>query len=419
LGPMRLSAGIAAIVALMATQTAWALDNGMARAPPMGWNSWHHFGCNVSEMLVREQADALVASGLRDAGYQYVVIDDCWQVGRASDGAIQADPARFPSGMKALADYVHAKGLRFGLYSDVGDRTCQGRPGSLGHEAQDARTYASWGVDFLKYDWCHSRGLDAPTAFARMRDALAATGRPILFSICEWGLSDPARWAPSVGNMWRTTGDIGDAFDQPPLHPTGEAVGVANITPIEMNMGVLQVLDRQAGLAPFAGPEAWNDPDMLEVGNGGMSLDEQRAQFVLWAVLAAPLMAGNDVRAMTPEVRAILADPEVIAIDQDAAARAGDRVRRFGDIDIWARPLADSGTAVALLNRGPRPLKITVDPATLGLTGRSYCVRDVSEHANRGAFGARFTSEVQPHAVRLLRLRLGDGACSTAADRGA
>ena len=401
---------IAGIVTLLSSP-AFALDAGLARTPPMGWNSWHHFGCDVSEALIRETADALVASGMRDAGYQYVVVDDCWQVGRAADGTILADPARFPSGMRALADYVHARGLKFGLYSDVGGGTCQGRPGSLGHEAQDAQTYAGWGVDFLKYDWCHSQGLDAPAAYARMREALVATGRPILFSICEWGLSQPAHWAAGIGEMWRTTGDIGDAFDREPLHPSGRDVGVASSIPIEMNMGVLQVLDRQAGLARFAGPGGWNDPDMLNVGNRGMNLDEQRAQMALWAILAAPLIAGNDVRAIAPEVRAILTDRELIAIDQDPAGHAGERVRRFGDIDIWARPLADGGTAVALLNRGTEPLEISVDPVTLGLTSRAYCVRDVSDHADRGGLGVRFTGRVMPHAVRLLRLSPSETPC--------
>jgi alpha-galactosidase len=401
---------VAALLAMPPAPAA-ALDNGLARTPPMGWNSWHHFGCNVSEALVRQSADALAASGLRDAGYQYVVIDDCWQVDRTADGTIRADPQRFPSGIKALADYVHAKGLKFGLYSDAGDKTCQGRPGSRGHEAQDARTYAAWGVDFLKYDWCHSADLDAPAAYARMRDALAATGRPILFSICEWGLSQPSKWARPVGNMWRTTGDIGDAFDRQPLHPLGRTEGVAETGPIEMNLGLLQVLDRQAGLASAAGPGGWNDPDMLEVGNGGMSLEEGRAQVALWAILAAPLIAGNDVRRMTPEVRAILTDQEVIAIDQDPAGRGGDRVRRFGDIDIWARPLADGGLAVALLDRGTQSVRITVDPLTLGLAARPYCVRDVSDHADRGALGVRFTGDVAPHSVRLLRLAPNDGAC--------
>jgi alpha-galactosidase len=402
---------LAVLPGLIFGPPAAALDNGLARTPPMGWNSWHHFGCNVSEALIRESADALAASGLREAGYDYVVIDDCWQAARAADGTILPDPARFPSGMQALADYVHARGLKFGLYTDVGDRTCQGRPGSLGHEAQDAATYATWGVDFLKIDWCHSAGLDAPAAYARMRDALAATGRPILLSICEWGLSDPARWAPAVGNMWRTTGDIGAAFDQAPLHPSGRAEGVASPVPIEMNMGVLQVLDRQAGLARFAGPGGWNDPDMLEVGEVGMTEDEQRAHFALWAVLAAPLIAGDDVRRMSPQTLAILTDREVIAIDQDPAGHGGDRVARFGEIDIWARPLAGGGVAVALLNRGAAPLPISIDAGLLGLGDRRFCVRDVSEHMDRGAFGARLTAEVAPHAVRLLRLGPAAGAC--------
>lgn len=407
-----IAAVIAALSGLLPAGPAAALDNGLARTPPMGWNSWHHFGCNVSEALVRETADALVATGLRQAGYEYVVIDDCWQVSRAADGTIQADPARFPSGMKALADYVHSRGLKFGLYSDVGDRTCQGRPGSLGHEAQDAATYAAWGVDFLKDDWCHSAGLDAPAAYARMRDALAAAGRPILFSICEWGLSDPARWGPATGNLWRTTGDLGNAFDQAPLRPTGLAVGVRSAAPIEMDMGVLQVLDRQAGLAHFAGPGGWNDPDMLEVGNGRMSPDEDAAQMALWAILAAPLIAGNDVRRMTPETLAVLTDPEVIAIDQDPAGRAGDRVARFGDIDIWARPLADGGTAAALLNRGAAPVAISVDAATLKLSaGRPWCVRDVTAHADLGVLGPRLTYAVRPHAVRLIRLTPAAGPC--------
>jgi len=402
---------IAAVLALVAATQAAAADDGLARTPPMGWNSWHHFGCNVSEALVRDTADALATSGLREAGYDYVVIDDCWQVGRATDGTIQADPVRFPSGMTALAAYVHARGLKFGLYSDVGAKTCQGRPGGLGHEAQDAATYAAWGVDFLKSDWCYSAGLDAPAAYRRMRDALAATGRPILFSICEWGLSRPQLWASGVGQMWRTAGDIGAAFDQPPLHPTGRNVGVESPVPIEMNMGVLQELDRQAGLARFAGPGGWNDPDMLEVGNGGMTLDEQRSQFALWAILAAPLIAGNDLRRMSPQTLAILADPEVIAIDQDPAGRAGDRVRRFGDIDVWARPLADGGAAVALLNRGAAPLSISVDRAMLGLGAGRWCVRDVSGHAWRGSLDVRWTALVGPHAVQLIRLQPAGGAC--------
>ena len=402
------------LIALALGASARAATADLAATPPMGWNSWHHFGCNVSETLVRETADALVTSGLRDVGYRFVILDDCWQLDRAADGTLRPDPARFPSGMAALADYVHARGLKFGLYSDAGTATCQGRPGGLGHESQDARTYAAWGVDFLKYDWCHSAGLDAPTAYRRMAAALAQAGRPILFSLCEWGLSQPWRWARGVGAMWRTTGDLGDAFDRAPLHPDGRIEGVTSRGPIEMNMGVLQVLDRQAGLAGFSGPGGWNDPDMLEVGNRGMNPDEQAAQVALWAVLAAPLIAGNDVRAMSPQTLAILADPEVIAIDQDPAGRAGDRVGRFGDSDLWARPLADGGRAVALLNRGRAPAVITVDAGTAGLAAGGYCVRDVTAHADRGAFAPRFTATVAPHAVRLIRITKATGVCPDA-----
>ncbi|TLY81137.1 MAG: glycoside hydrolase family 27 protein, partial [Gammaproteobacteria bacterium] len=223
---------------------AHALDNGLARTPPMGWNSWNKFGCNVSAALIRQMADAMVRTGLKDVGYEYIVIDDCWQLSRDPSGAIVADPQRFPSGMRAVADYIHAKGLKFGLYSDAGDQTCQKRPGSHRHEKQDAQQYAAWGVDYLKYDWCFTQGLDAPTAYSTMRDALLATGRPIVFSICEWGKSKPWSWAPAVGNLWRTTGDIVDCFDCP-------------ARPDKEDNGVLQILDQQAGLEPAAGPGHW------------------------------------------------------------------------------------------------------------------------------------------------------------------
>jgi alpha-galactosidase len=414
--PFRLIACLAALF-LAAARPATALENGLARTPPMGWNSWRHFGCSINEALVRQTADAMIANGMREAGYAYVVVDDCWQGERDRDGAIHADPVRFPSGIKALADYVHARGLRFGLYSDAGSRTCEGRPGSLGHEEQDARTYADWGVDFLKYDWCFAAGLDAPSQYARMRDALVATGRPILFSICEWGVSDPARWAPPVGNMWRTTGDVVAAFQQAPVwrpqHPPkpaapgAPAVGVLVAT----NGGVLEALDGQVGLGRFAGPGGWNDPDTLAAGEGRMSLDEQKAQFALWAILAAPLIAGNDVREMAPEVRSMLLDPEVIAIDQDAKGRPGDRVRRYAEIDIWARPLAGGAEAAVLLNRGAEAVKISVGPAMFDLPYAGVCVRDVSAHIDRGALGERLTLNVRPRSVVVLKLALGARPC--------
>src|SRR6266581_211568 len=260
------------------------LDNRLARTPPMGWNSWNHFGCDVSAQLIRETADAMVKGGMRDAGYQYLVIDDCWQVARDAAGRLVADSVRFPGGMKLLAEYVHSKGLKFGLYTDAGRQTCQRRPGTYGSEEIDARTFAEWGVDYVKEDWCNSEGLDGPTQYAKFRDALAKAGRPIVFSICEWGSNRPWEWGPRTGNLWRTTGDIGDRW-----------------------ASLIALLDLNAQYALAASPGAWNDPDMLEVGNGGMTEDEYRAHFSLWALMAAPLMAGNDVRTMPAATRQGLA----------------------------------------------------------------------------------------------------------------
>ena len=260
-----------------------AHDNGLARTPPMGWNSWNKFACNVSEKLIKEMADAMVTSGMRDAGYIYLVIDDCWQIDRDAQGNILPDPQRFPSGMKALADYIHSKGLKFGLYSDAGTLTCQKRPGSRGYEFQDARQYAAWDVDYLKYDWCSTSTQNAQASYSIMRDALLKAGRPIVFSICEWGTAKPWLWARDVGNLWRTTGDIQDCWDC--KRDWG-------------GMGVVHILDLQDGLQSYAGPGHWNDPDMLEVGNGGMTTTEYRAHFSLWCLLASPLMAGNDLRSM-------------------------------------------------------------------------------------------------------------------------
>ncbi|HZD03690.1 MAG TPA: glycoside hydrolase family 27 protein, partial [Longimicrobiales bacterium] len=315
------------------------LDNGLARTPPMGWNSWNHFHCDVSSELIRETADAMVDSGMRDAGYQYVVIDDCWQVARDDDGRIVADSARFPEGMKALADYVHSKGLKFGLYTDAGRATCQRRPGSYDHEEFDARTYAEWGVDYVKVDWCNSQGLDAPTQYARVRDALAAADRPIVFSICEWGTNQPWEWGPETGHLWRTTGDIADRWES-----------------------VLSILDRSSQYWHAAGPGAWNDPDMLEVGNGGMTMDEYRAHFSLWAIMAAPLMAGNDLRELTADnrraraYRDILTNREVIAVDQDSLGIQGRLVQSYpSELQVWAKPLADGSRAVVLFNRASVP----------------------------------------------------------------
>jgi len=362
----------------------------LALTPPMGWNSWNKFACDVSDQLIREVADAMVANGMRDAGYRYVVIDDCWQVERDAEGNIVVDPQRFPSGMKALADYVHAKGLEFGLYSDAGTKTCQGRPGSRGYEFQDARQYAAWGVDYLKYDWCSHGTQNAPASYGLMRQALELAGRPIVFSLCEWGTNKPWLWGAGIGHLWRTTGDIQDCFD------------------CEREWGGLGwtgILDLQDGLETYAGPGHWNDPDMLEVGNGGMTVPEYRAHFSLWAMLAAPLMAGNDVRAMAPEIRDILINHEVIAVDQDSLGRQARRVRDDGDLEVWARELADGSRAVALLNRGPSPAPITVTWTEIGYpVSLGARVHDLWEHRDLPRATGRFTATVPSHDVVMVRI---------------
>ncbi|MEO7768316.1 MAG: glycoside hydrolase family 27 protein, partial [Ferruginibacter sp.] len=268
--------------------------DGLALTPPMGWNSWNKFACNVDEKLIREVADAMVSTGMKEAGYNYINIDDCWHGDRDSLGFIHPDPKRFPSGMKALADYIHSKGLKMGIYSDAGAQTCGGRPGSRGFEFQDAMAYASWGIDYLKYDWCFTDGLKAEGAYKTITAALRKAGRPIVLSICEWGTDHPWVWGPSAGHLWRTTGDIFNCFDCIKDNGSWKA------------WGVMQILDKQEGLRKYAGPGHWNDPDMLEVGNGGFTPGENRAHFSMWAMLAAPLIAGNDLRSMTDEIRQVL-----------------------------------------------------------------------------------------------------------------
>ncbi len=373
-----------------------AMVNTLAATPPMGWNSWNKFGCNVSEDLIRQIADAMVASGMKDAGYQYVVIDDCWQVQRDSNGNIVVDAKRFPSGMKALADYVHAKGLKFGLYSDAGTKTCAGRPGSRGYEFQDARQYAAWGADYLKFDWCSSSTQDARSSYELMRAALDASGRPIVFSICEWGSNKPWLWGKGIGNLWRTTGDISDKWQDHKKWPDGSCC----------SNGMVDILDQQVGIESYAGPGHWNDPDMLEVGNGGMTTAEYRAHFSLWAILAAPLIAGNDLRDMKPEIREILTQKEVIAVDQDPAGIEGHRVRKDGDSEVWAKPLRDGSRAVIFLNRGIADKEITVSWEDLGYPAHlSARVRDLWQAKDMGEHKGMFSATVAPHSVVMVTVK--------------
>ena len=369
----------------------FALDNGLAKTPPMGWNSWNKFGCNVSEDLIRQAADALVSTGMKDAGYQYIVIDDCWQVSRDNEGNIVPDAQRFPSGVKKLADYIHSKGLKFGIYSDAGTGTCQNRPGSRGYEFQDARQYAAWGVDYLKYDWCNHSTQNSQASYAIMRDALVKSGRPIVFSLCEWGSTQPWLWAKDIGNLWRTTGDI------VPKWSTQKK---------DDFLGVVEILDLQDGLQTYAGPGHWNDPDMLEVGNPGMSPTEYRSHFVMWCILAAPLMAGNDIMHMTDDTRAILTNREMIAIDQDALGIQGHRVRKDGDLEIWSKQLSDGSRAVALLNRGAGEQKMTANWTDIGYPeSLSAQVRDIWNHKDLGKKSGSFSADVPSHGVVVIKVK--------------
>jgi alpha-galactosidase len=369
-----------------------ALDNGLALTPPMGWNSWNKFGCNVSEDLIKSMADGMASSGMKDAGYQYVVIDDCWQVRRDENGNIVPDAERFPSGMKALGDYIHGKGLKFGIYSDAGEKTCAGRPGSLGHEYQDALLYAKWGVDYLKYDWCHTGQRNAEEAYSTMRDALKAAGRPVVFSMCEWGTAKPWLWATNTGNLWRTTGDINDQWEGKQKFKDGGCCG----------LGMLDILDLQVGLETFAGPGHWNDPDMLEVGNGGMKPDEYRTQMSLWAILAAPLIAGNDLTRMDETTKSILINKEVIAVDQDQLGIQGHRVV---PPQVWARPLSGGTVAVALFNfvTDDEAEPLTFRFKDIGFSGPVH-VRDLWAHRDLGVLRGSYTVTVPQGGVVMLRL---------------
>jgi alpha-galactosidase len=378
---------------MMAPAFGRALDNGLARTPPMGWNSWNKFACKgLNEKVVRETADAMVSNGMKDAGYQFVVIDDCWQTGRDAAGNIVADPERFPSGIKALADYIHGKGLKFGIYTDAGTMTCAKRMGSIGHEYQDAKQYANWGVDYLKEDWCNTLpGQNSESSYALMRNALADSGRPIVFSICEWGSTKPWLWAGPIGNLWRATGDIQDCWD------CKKDWG---------GSGVTQILDLMNGLESYAGPGHWNDPDMLEVGNGGMTKEEYRAHFSMWAMFSAPLLAGNDISNMTADTKEILLNKDVIAIDQDPLGRQGHRVKKTGDLEVWSKQLQDGGRAVALLNRGPAVAKISVAWTDIGYPDAiSAGVRDLWTKKESSAVKGSYSVDVPSHGVVMVRVK--------------
>jgi alpha-galactosidase len=396
--------------AVVPSSPAQALDNGVGRVPPMGWNNWNAFGCDVSEALVKQMADTIVANGMADLGYRYVVVDDCWfNPVRDSAGNLQGDRTRFPSNMKALGDYLHARGLKFGIYMAPYETCAQavgpypGTTGSAGHEAQDARQFAAWGVDYLKYDWCSASGTVAEqvATFARMRDALAATGRPILLSINPNSLharTGPSRNWGDVSNIWRTTEDITNRWD----------TGNANSYP----MGIKNIVNVNAPLSGNAAPGQFNDPDMLVVGNGRLTDIEMRTHFAMWAVMAAPLIAGNDLRNASAATMTILKNKNLIDVNQDSLARQGAQVSFDGTRRVLAKPLANGDVAVALYNQGDTATTVSTTAAAVGRSGSSFTLRDLWSNAVTTTGGA-ISASVPAHGTAVYRLSGGSAAATT------
>lgn len=341
----------------------------LSLTPQMGWSSWNNFQGNINEDIIKSIADAMVASGLKDAGYTYINIDDCWHGKRDADGFIQADPKHFPHGIKALADYVHSRGLKLGIYSDAGSETCAGRPGSLGHEYQDALQYARWGIDYLKYDWCNTTNVNAQGAYQLMRDALQAAGRPIFFSMCEWGDNHPWRWAKGIGDSWRIGPDIWCSFDSTHVFPT------------YIQCSIIDCINRNDSLRSYAGPGHWNDPDMLEVGNG-LSVNQDRAHFTMWCMMASPLILGNDVRNMSDETKAILTNRDLIAIDQDKLGVQGLRFLIREGLEYWFKPLSNGDWAMTIFNPTRQSLSCSLNWQDFNLTDEEVSKRSTAFDQN-------------------------------------
>jgi alpha-galactosidase len=373
------------LVALGAAQPAAALGNGLALTPQMGFNDWNAYGCNVSESLIKSTAQAMHTDGMQAAGYGYVNIDDCWMThARDSSGRLVPDPAKFPDGIKGTADYVHSLGLKLGIYEDAGTATCAGYPGSLGHETTDAQSFASWGVDYLKYDNCNNSGVAAQSRYTAMRDALAATGRPILYSLCNWGQDNVWTWGSGVGNSWRTTGDINASYSS-----------------------MLSIFHSNVGLASYAGPGHWNDPDMLEVGNGSLSATENRTEFSLWSEMAAPLIAGTNIASASASTLSTLTNARVIAVDQDPLGKQGTMVSSSGGLDVLAKPLSGGDVSVALFNETGSTATITTSASAVGKTGaQSYGLTDLWSGATSTTAGT-ISASVPAHGTVMYRVAGG------------
>lgn len=380
---------------------------GLALTPQMGWNSWNKFGTDINEQMVKEMADALVSTGLRDAGYNHILLDDGWmEMERDAQGNLVPHREKFPNGIKVVADYVHSKGLKFGLYNCAGSKTCAGYPGSRGHEYQDALKYAEWGVDYLKYDWCSTGKLNAEEAYITMRDAIYAAGRPILLSICEWGTDAPWKWAQSVGHSWRTTGDIYNCFSC--KHDHGGY----------FSWGALNILDMrdQDELRKAAGPDHWNDMDMLEVGNGGLTPDEERTHFALWTILNSPLLLGNDLRNMSPQTLDILTNKEIIAINQDSLGIQGFKYKKEGTIEVWVKPMANNEWAICFFNRSQQPSDFTFnweretikdnvfDKEITFNRDNIYKIRDLYQHKVIGNTKKALKQKLEPNQSLVVKI---------------
>ncbi|KAL2453546.1 Alpha-galactosidase 2 [Abeliophyllum distichum] len=359
------------------------IENGLGLTPQMGWNSWNHFHCDIEEKLIRETADAMVSTGLAALGYEYINLDDCWaELDRDSQGNLVPKASTFPSGIKALADYVHSKGLKLGIYSDAGTQTCSKRmPGSLGYEEKDAKTFASWGIDYLKYDNCNNDGTSPKERYPIMGNALLKSGRSIFYSLCEWGEEDPATWAKSVGNSWRTTGDISDHWDS----MTSRA-------------------DLNDKWAAYARPGGWNDPDMLEVGNGGMTKEEYRSHFSIWALMKAPLLIGCDVRSVDNVTLELLSNQEVIVVNQDKLGIQGKKIKD-GDLQVWAGPLSQNRVIVALWNRGSSEATITAYWSDIGINSSTVVnARNLWEHSTQNSIKGQISASVSAHDCKMFVL---------------
>ncbi|MDR6968773.1 alpha-galactosidase [Flavobacterium arsenatis] len=376
----------------------------LANTPPMGWNSWNTFETHIDEKLVKETADIMVASGMAAAGYNYIVLDDGWMTReRDKDGNLVPDPQKFPSGMKALIEYVHSKGLKFGLYNCAGTKTCAGYPGTRGYEYQDARFYASLNIDFLKYDWCNTQGITAKEAYATMSNALKTAGKPIVFSLCEWGDNQPWEWGEPIGNLWRVSGDIYPCFDCEHKHPENWS-----------SWGVMKIVEIRKDIRKYSGPDHWNDFDMLEVGNG-MTFAEDKSHFTMWSMLASPLIAGNDFRKMSKETLSILTNKEIIAINQDKLGIQAFRYSSEDGIETWVKPLSDGNWAITFLNRSDITKKINFDfkkhtikdadfNHEANFQKQTFKIKDLWKNKETGTTKKAFTAEIGSHDVVVLKL---------------